>query len=132
MLSRVFTKILKPTIITNVRAISNTRIFKEKEYLPNEEWIVRENNIIKLGVTKNAIEQMGELVYIDFNFETNDIVEIEEEIINIESVKSVESISSPFNCKILENNSDLMDDLDIINNDPECEEKSWLVKLEEV
>jgi glycine cleavage system H lipoate-binding protein len=85
MLSRVFTKILKPTIITNVRAISNTRIFKEKEYLPNEEWIVRENNIIKLGVTKNAIEQMGELVYIDFNFETNDIVEIEEEIINIES-----------------------------------------------
>ena len=132
MLSRVFTKILKPTIITNVRAISNTRIFKEKEYLPNEEWIVRENNIIKLGVTKNAIEQMGELVYIDFNFETNDIVEIEEEIINIESVKSVESISSPFNCKILENNSDLMDDLDIINNDPECEEKSWLIKLAEV
>jgi glycine cleavage system H protein len=132
MLSRVCTKLLKPTIIPNVRLISSTRILKDKEYLPNEEWIARENNIIKLGVTKNAIEQLGELVYIDFNFENNDIVKKDEEIINIESVKSVESICAPFDCKIIDNNISILEDLDVINDNPECENKSWIIKIEEV
>ena len=78
------------------------------------------------------VEQMGELVYIDFNFETDDIVKKDEELINIESVKSVEAICAPFDCKIIENNDNIMDDIDFVNEIPECENNSWLIKFIEV
>ena len=44
-------------------------------YTDNEEWHYHENDIIKVGITKNAIEQLGDIVYLDFNFENNDNID---------------------------------------------------------
>ena len=75
---------------------------------------------------------MGELVYINFNYDTDDIVKKDEDLINIESVKAVEAICAPFDCKVIENNISIMDDINFINEIPECENNSWLIKFIEV
>ena len=45
----------------------------------------------------------------------------------MESVKATDSIKAPFDCKIIENNTSLEDDLDILNTDTE---NTWIIKIE--
>jgi len=111
-----------------IRAFSTTPIRRVKEYLPNEEWIERTNSSTKFGVTKSAIEQMGEIVYVEFSAEPSQELKEGEDLVVIESVKSVQVLTAPFNCILSENNHDLESDLDPINTDAESE-NSWLVKL---
>ena len=74
---------------------------------------------------------MGELVYLEFNNSPDDYIKKDEELVIIESVKSVQILGAPFDCKIIDNNLDLEESLESINTNPECEENSWLVKIEE-
>ncbi len=129
---RFFNRFVKPSNLNNIRSISTNKILREKEYLPNEEWISSTNNITKLGITKNAIEQMGEIVYVDYTLENNDVVSKDDEIVVIESVKATESILAPFDCKIIENNLELVENLDYLNESSECEDNSWILKLERI
>ena len=129
---RFFNRFVKPSHLNNIRSISTNKILREKEYLPNEEWISSTNNITKLGITKNAIEQMGEIVYVDYTLENNDIVSKDDEIVVIESVKATESVFAPFDCKIIENNLELVENLDYLNENSECEDNSWILKLERI
>lgn len=129
---RFFNRFVKPSYLNNIRSVSTNKILREKEYLPNEEWISSTNNITKLGITKNAIEQMGEIVYVDYTLENNDVVSKDDEIVVIESVKATESVFAPFDCKIIENNLELVENLDYLNESSECEDNSWILKLEKL
>ena len=99
-----------------------------REYLPNEEWINRNDNQVKFGITKSAVEQMGEIVFIEFNNEPGDFVSKSSELAVIESVKSVQVLEAPFDCVILENNVSLEECLEGLNEDPE---NTWILNLEE-
>lgn len=112
-----------------IRTLVTTPIRRAKEYLPNEEWIERTNSTTKFGVTKSAIEQMGEIVYIEFSAEPSQELKEGDDLVVIESVKSVQVLTAPFDCVLSENNVELENDLDPINTDGESE-NSWLVKLE--
>ena len=90
-----------------------------------------ESDGIKFGITENAVIQMGEIVYIEFNNKPKDFIKKYDELVIIESTKSVQVLSAPFDCNIVENNLDLEESLDCINSNPECENNSWLVKIEE-
>jgi len=100
-----------------------------KTYLPNNEWLSEENGVYKIGIDKEGAEKMGELVYIDYNSNSEDVVSEDEDIVFLESVKAVDSIKAPFDCIILENNEALVDNPSIINNDSECEETCWIIKF---
>ena len=116
--------------IRNFRYFNYSNVLK-KEILPNDEWIKRETNGIKFGITENAIIQMGELVYLEFNNSPDDYIKKDEELVIIESVKSVQILGAPFDCRIIDNNLNLEESLESINSNPECEDNSWLVKIEE-
>ena len=105
---------------------------KYKEYLPNEEWISRNNNKIKFGITKEAGEQMGEIVFLEFNNNPGDFVAKNDDLAVIESVKSVQILNAPFDCVIIENNESLEECLECLNENPECEDNSWILNLEEI
>ena len=102
-----------------------------KKYLPNEEWISTSENGIKFGITHGAAEQMGEIVFMEYLADKGDFVAKDSEVAAIESVKSIQVLNAPFDCIVLENNNSLEECLEILNENPECEENSWIVKLEE-
>ena len=131
---RLFRNIPKvlPVINTPKRNFSTTNIMNKMVYTDNEEWHYHENDIIKVGITKNAIEQLGDIVYLDFNFENNDNIDSGDELLSIESVKATEGINIDFNCILIENNENLAEDLDIINENPENVETSYLVKIKKI
>ena len=99
-----------------------------KTYLPNEEWICGNNT--KFGITSGAVEQMGEIVFLEYNCNPGDFLAKDTEMAIIESVKSVQVLNTPFDCLVMENNTNLEECLDTLNENPECEENSWIIKLE--
>ena len=99
-----------------------------REYLPNEEWIKRFDNGAHFGITKEAVEQMGEIVFLEYSNKPGDFVSKSNELAVIESVKSVQILEAPFDCIILENNISLEECLESLNEDPE---NTWILNLEE-
>ena len=121
--------VLNRFINQNVRYVKTSPILRSKEFTDSEEWLLNTPEYTKIGLTKNAIEQLGELVFIEYLNEPGDSLEKGEEPVNIESVKAVNGIILPFDCKIVENNETHLDDLENLNEHPECEENSWIIKV---
>ena len=116
-------------LFSNQRYFTTTKRVLEKKYTKNEDWLNYKDNFIEIGITGKAIQQLGELIFIEFQNEMGDEVKEDEELVIMESVKATDSIKAPFDCKIIENNTSLEDDLDILNTDSE---NTWIVKIEKI
>lgn len=117
--------------INTIRNISMTAPLKFKQYLPTGDWLKRENNIIKIGLSLNTIMELSEINYIDYNFNKDDKILKDEEIVILESNKCIASINAPFDCILIKNNNKLIDNLDLLNEDCECEDNGWIIKIKE-
>ena len=126
MLSRLRTLTCSP--LTRSLHITKT-LPNKKEYTESEEWLLNTPEYTKIGLSKIAVEQLGELVFIEYVNEPSDILEQGDEPVSIESVKAVAGINIPFDCELLENNEVHIDNLDHLNDNPECEENSWIIKV---
>lgn len=122
--------------ISTFSQIRNKEDFsKNIKYTESQEWLYYHRDYTKMGITKKAIEEMSDLVYLDFSCKKGDIVRKDEELVNLESVKTVESINSPYDCVILDINNKLTEpviNLDTINKNPECIENSWIIKIDKI
>ena len=114
-LSRIGTNFVRPS--GNIMNITKRNIC----------WIKHNNGIFTIGLTKDTIDTYEGIDSISIN--KNTFVKFDEELCFIESAKFVESINSPFDCKIVERNSEI---LNYINVTPEIEETSWIIKIEPV
>jgi len=98
-------------------------------YTQNHEWFeLTEYNIVKVGITKYASTEIGDIICIDMPYMVGDEIEAHEPICYLESVKAVSDITVPFNCKIVEINDDIELSSDIITRSPEKD--GWLFKVE--
>ena len=103
-------------------------LYNKRVYTDTEEWIHHTNGGgAHIGITDNAVDQLGEIVFIEYQFEPGDKVEKGDDMIFVESVKATEAIQAPFDLKLLENNVGLEDSLEDLNEKPE---ETWLVKVE--
>lgn len=116
-----------PRVGSQIRKFSTSRVFFNREYTSNEEWLQHDNKLTKIGITKKAIEELGEVVYIEYLFEKGDLVKQDDELVVIESVKTTESIKAPFNNIVVKNNEELEIDLTDLNQDPE---NTWIIQIE--
>lgn len=97
-------------------------------YTEDHEWIeVLDGNKIKLGVTDYAVNQLGDIVYVELP-EEDDEFDAEDEIANVESVKSTSEIYSPVAGKVVAVNEALEDEPEKVNEDPYA--LGWFVELE--
>lgn len=96
-------------------------------YTKTHEWVLIEDNIATVGITHYAQDELGDIVYIELPTEGTE-VESGNPIGVIESVKAVADLYSPFTGKIVEVNSKLNDEPELVNKDPYGE--GWIVKIE--
>jgi glycine cleavage system H protein len=99
---------------------------KNLRYAKTHEWASLEGNICTLGITKFAVEQLTDVVYIELP-EVGDHVFAGDSFGEIESVKAVSDLYSPVNGEVIEVNEKLIDDPAKITNDPYG--KGWMVKI---
>ena len=95
------------------------------KYTEEHEWLDLDGDVVTVGITKHAAEQLGDIVYIELP-EVGDEVKKGEEIVVIESVKAASDITSPLNGEILEINDEIVTTPGKVNQDPEG---AWFFKI---
>ena len=97
------------------------------KYTKEHEWISLDGNVVTIGVTDYAQEQLGDIVYVEFPKE-GELVNNGETFGVLESVKAVSDTYSPVTGKIVEVNEPLADTPETVNED--CYGEGWLIKVE--
>lgn len=92
----------------------------------SHEYIIKEGDVLKIGITDYAVEQLGDIVFVELP-EVGTKFEKGEVFGTIESVKAASEMYLPVSGKIVEINEKLQEDPEIINN--ECFEEGWMVKV---
>jgi glycine cleavage system H protein len=99
---------------------------KSLRYAPTHEWSVLEGDQCILGITKFAVEQLTDVVYIELP-DVGDHVFAGESFGEIESVKAVSDLYSPVDGEVVAINKKLLEDPTLVTNDPYG--KGWMIKI---
>jgi glycine cleavage system H protein len=99
---------------------------KNLRYAKTHEWASMEGNICTLGITKFAVEQLTDVVYIELP-DPGDHVFAGESFGEIESVKAVSDLYSPVDGEVKDVNQAIVNDPAIVSKDPYG--KGWMVKI---
>ena len=93
----------------------------------SHEYIREKDGFFFVGLTDYAIEQLGDIVFLELPDVGAEFVK-GEVFATIESVKAASEIYMPITGRILEVNETVVDNPEILNESPF--EKGWLVKIE--
>lgn len=100
----------------------------EKDLLFTEthEWVEAEGELLKIGISDHAQNQLGDIVYVELP-EVGRTFEKGEEILVVESPKAAASIYAPVSGEIVQVNGDLESAPDTINQEPYG--AGWLILI---
>ena len=100
---------------------------QELKYTKDHEWVKIENNIATIGITDFAQGELGDIVFVDVD-SVDDELNAGDVFGSVEAVKTVSDLFLPLSGKIIEFNSDLEGEPELLNSDPYG--KGWIVKVE--
>lgn len=97
------------------------------KYTKEHEWARVDGNVATIGITRFAVEQLGDITQVDLPKE-GETVRKNDVCGSVESVKAVSDIYAPLSGKIVKVNSPLADSPEYLSDDPYDE--GWMVQLE--
>ena len=90
---------------------------EDRSYTEHDEWVKWEGDVVRVGITFYAQDQLGELVHVELP-EVGAKVSAGDEVCEIESVKAVAEIYAPLDGEIVAVNEALEDEAEAINESP--------------
>jgi glycine cleavage system H protein len=98
-------------------------------YSSDHEWIRRDGdtNGITIGITDYAQDALGDVVFVE-QPEVGQVLAITDTFTEVESTKSVSDICAPVSGSIVEANTTLDDQPEVLNSDPYGD--GWICKIE--
>ena len=96
------------------------------KYTKDHEWVSIDGDIATVGITDFAQKELGDIVYVEV--ETIDQTLKQDEVFGtVEAVKTVSDLFLPLSGEVIEFNSSLVSDPEIVNSDPYG--KAWMIKI---
>ena len=91
------------------------------------EYVLEQGNVYEIGITPYAIEQLGDIVFIELpdvetEFAKNEV------FATVESVKAASEIYMPISGKVVEINEAIVDSPELLNDESYADK--WLIKIE--
>jgi glycine cleavage system H protein len=96
------------------------------KYTEEHEWLRLEGDLVVVGITAHAAEQLGDVVFVELP-EIGTVVATGDEVVVIESVKAASDILAPVDGEIVAVNTALADSPALVNEDPLGE--AWFFKM---
>ena len=96
------------------------------KFSKEHEWIKLEGELATVGITKNAAEMLGDIVFVELP-EKGSNVEKDGTAGVVESTKAASDVYTPVSGEITDINQSIVDDPSKINADPEGD--AWFFKL---
>ena len=103
------------------------RIATDRFYNAEGLWVKPENNFIRIGISDYTQQRSGDVAFVEIK-PKGSMLELDEELAVIETIKVNISLTSPVNGKVKEVNPVLETSPEVINQDPYGE--GWLVTME--
>lgn len=103
------------------------KIDADARYLESHEWARKEDDVIVIGITDFAQDELGDIVYVELP-DVGDDLDKGSYFGTIESVKAASDVYSPMSGEVVEVNEDLEDEPELINED--AFGAGWMIKIE--
>ncbi len=100
----------------------------ELKYSKSHEWLKEEDGVSVIGISDFAQDALGDVVFVNLP-EVGDDAAAGEAFGDVESVKAVSDLISPVSGTVCEVNEDLLDQPELLNEDPYG---TWIIKVEHV
>lgn len=86
-------------------------------YSADHEWVAEEGELVRIGITDYAQDALGDVVFVSLP-EPGDELEPSGAIGEVESTKSVSEVYAPVRGTVVEVNSRLTSEPELVNRDP--------------
>src|SRR3954470_13867226 len=96
-------------------------------YTEDHEWARIEGNVATIGITKFAVDQLGDVTQVELPRE-GEALKQREVFGSVESVKAVSDLFAPLSGRVLKVNSPLADSPEYVNEEPYDE--GWMIQIE--
>lgn len=96
------------------------------KYTEEHEWLRVEGDLVVVGITEHATEQLGDIVFVELPEEGTEVAK-DDEVVVIKSVKAASDILAPLDGEIVEVNDVLADNPSLVNDDPLND--GWFFKM---
>lgn len=96
-------------------------------YTREHEWARVEGKTATIGITRFAVEQLGDVTQVDLPKE-GETIRKDQVFGSVESVKAVSDLFAPVSGKVVKVNSPLMDSPEYLNDEPYDE--GWMIQVE--
>jgi glycine cleavage system H protein len=99
---------------------------KTLRYSPSHEWVHLQGDVATIGISKFAVDQLTDLIMIDLP-KVGTKLTAGKSFGEVESVKAVSDLYAPVGGEVIEVNSAVSANVQLLAEDPY--EKGWLVKV---
>jgi glycine cleavage system H protein len=96
-------------------------------YTKEHEWARIRGNVAQIGITRFAVEQLGDVTQLELPRE-GEAVKKDEVFGTVESVKAVSDLFAPVSGVVVKVNTPLHDTPEAVNEDPY--DDGWLIEIE--
>jgi glycine cleavage system H protein len=100
---------------------------EEYYYTKDHEWAQVDENVVTVGITEYAQDNLGEVVYVELPEEGQKVTQGEPFGV-VESVKAVSDLIAPVSGTVIEVNLAMTDNPGAVNDDPMND--GWLIRIE--
>ena len=94
------------------------------KYTKEHEWAKVEGDLVRIGITEYAQEQLGDVVFVELPQPGSTVVYMKNFGV-VESVKAASDLYSPVSGEVVEANGDLESQPEMVNKDPYGD--GWLI-----
>ncbi len=108
-----------------MKEISELNLAEDVLYSKEHEWVKKDGDTVKVGISDYAQDQLGDIVFVEMP-EVGDSFKAGEEFGTLESVKAVSEIYMPVGGEIVAVNEALEDEPGLINENPVA---TWIVEI---
>ncbi|MEY2983477.1 MAG: Glycine cleavage system protein [Cyanobacteriota bacterium] len=96
-------------------------------YLDSHEYLRLAGDIATIGLSAFAVDELGDIVFVELPDEGDDVT-FEDPMGAVESVKAASDLYAPVTGTVIEKNTALEDQPELLNQDP-YGETGWLIKV---
>lgn len=95
-------------------------------YTIEHEWVRLEGDVATVGITDHAQQTLGDIVFVELPEPGREVAEAEACAV-VESVKAASDVYAPMPGRIVEINSEIVEDPSLVNSSPH--ERGWFFRM---
>jgi glycine cleavage system H protein len=99
---------------------------KDLKYTKEHEWLRIEGDVATVGISDHAQSELGDIVYVEVET-LGDTVKANDVFGTVEAVKTTSDLFMPVTGEVLEFNTRLTDEPELVNSDPYGD--GWIIKM---